>query len=79
MPVGTYTLTTKYFSFARAGRDSRSVARSFDVEAGDVLTAPAAVPHKFHNLGPGRFETVDLHLSPRWIQTDLDDPEGSDV
>lgn len=43
---------------------------------GDVLMGPAEVPHKYHNLGPGRLETTDIHLSPRWIQTDLDDPEG---
>lgn len=43
---------------------------------GDVLTGPAEVPHKFHNLGPGLLDTVDIHLSERWIQTDLVDPDG---
>lgn len=42
---------------------------------GDVLLGPANVPHKYHNLGPGRLESTDIHLSDRWIQTDLDDPE----
>ena len=42
---------------------------------GDVLMGPAEVPHKYHNLGPGRLESVDIHLSDRWIQTDLPDPE----
>lgn len=47
-----------------------------EIEAveGDVLMAPADVAHKFRNLGPGRLETVDIHLSDRWIQTDLEDP-----
>lgn len=43
---------------------------------GDVLLGPAAVPHKFVNIGPGLLETTDIHLSREWIQTDLADPEG---
>ena len=31
--------------------------------------------HKFRNLGPGRLDTTDIHVSDRWIQTNLDDPE----
>lgn len=46
-----------------------------EAEAGDVLLGPAEIPHKFTNLGPGLLETTDIHLSDRWIQTDLDDPE----
>ena len=46
-----------------------------EAEAGEILLGPAEVPHKFVNLGPGRLETTDIHLSDRWIQTDLDDPE----
>jgi mannose-6-phosphate isomerase-like protein (cupin superfamily) len=45
------------------------------VQEGDVLLGPANVPHKYHNLGPGPLETTDIHISDRWIQTDLDDPE----
>lgn len=33
-------------------------------QKGDVLRAPAGVWHRFHNLGPGRLETTDLHLAP---------------
>lgn len=40
---------------------------------GDILLGPANIPHKFHNLGPGRLETTDIHLSDRWIQSDLED------
>ena len=46
-----------------------------EASAGDVVFGPAGVPHKLRNLGPGPFETTDIHDSPRWIQTDLDDPE----
>lgn len=47
-----------------------------EANEGDVLLGPAAVPHKFENVGPGLLETTDIHLSREWIQTDLDDPEG---
>ena len=48
--------------------------RALEASVGDVVFGPAEVPHKFHNLGPGRLETTDIHVSDRWIQTDLDDP-----
>ena len=43
-----------------------------DASAGEIVFGPAGVPHRFENLGPGRLQTVDIHHSPRWIQTDLD-------
>lgn len=43
-----------------------------DAEAGETVLGPAGLPHKFVNLGPGRLQTIDIHLSPRWIQTDLE-------
>ena len=43
-----------------------------EAAAGDVLLAPAGQPHRFENAGPGRLQTIDIHHSPRWIQTDLD-------
>jgi len=42
-----------------------------DAEAGDTVLGPAGLPHRFINLGPGRLQTFDIHVSPRWIQTDL--------
>ena len=44
-----------------------------DAEAGEVVLGPACVPHRFENLGPGRLQTIDVHHSPEWIQTDLDE------
>ena len=44
----------------------------FDASAGTVVLGPAGMPHKFKNLGPGRLQTIDIHHSPRWIQTDLE-------
>ena len=43
-----------------------------DAEAGETVLGPAGLPHRFVNLGPGRLQTIDIHLSPRWIQTDLE-------
>lgn len=42
-----------------------------DAVAGEAVLGPAGVPHRFENLGPGRLQTIDIHHSPRWIQTDL--------
>lgn len=46
--------------------------RSIDAGAGDIVLGPANIPHAFENLGPGRLETTDIHLSDRWIQEDLE-------
>lgn len=43
-----------------------------DAVAGEVVLGPKGVPHRFINLGPGRMQTIDIHHSPRWIQTDLE-------
>jgi mannose-6-phosphate isomerase-like protein (cupin superfamily) len=52
--------------------------KKIEAEAGDILLGPANIPHKYHNVRPGSLETIDIHLSDRWIQTDLDDPELSE-
>lgn len=46
---------------------------SIDAAAGEAVFGPAGMPHRFENLGPGRLQTIDIHHSPRWIQTDLED------
>jgi len=45
---------------------------AIEASAGEVVLGPAGVPHKFENLGPGRLQTIDIHHSPQWIQTDLE-------
>lgn len=63
----------------RTGRALFTIGeRKVEAAAGDILLGPAEVPHKYHNLGPGLLETTDIHVSDRWIQTDLDDPELAD-
>lgn len=42
-----------------------------DAEAGDILFGPANIPHGYQNLGPGRLDSLDIHLTPEWLQTDL--------
>lgn len=59
----------------RTGRARFTIGdQVIDAGEGDVLMGPAAVPHKYENLGPGRLESTDIHLSRDWIQTDLVDP-----
>jgi mannose-6-phosphate isomerase-like protein (cupin superfamily) len=61
----------------QAGRAQFTVGdRTFEANEGDVVFGPANVPHKFTNLGPGVLQTIDIHVSPRWEQTNLDDPEA---
>lgn len=46
--------------------------RTMEAAAGEVVFGPAGIPHRFENIGPGRLQTIDIHHSPRWIQTDLE-------
>jgi mannose-6-phosphate isomerase-like protein (cupin superfamily) len=34
---------------------------------GQILIAPAGVPHKFTNTGSGHFRSIDIHLSDHFI------------
>jgi len=45
--------------------------KTIDAEAGDVVLSPANIPHGYQNLGPGRLDSLDIHLSPEWIQFNL--------
>lgn len=47
--------------------------KTIDAEAGDIVLGPANIPHGYQNLGPGRLDSLDIHLSPEWIQYDLAD------
>jgi len=38
-----------------------------EANAGDILVAPAGVPHKFINSGAGSLRQLDIHLSDRFI------------
>ena len=46
-------------------------AKKIVAEAGSLVIGPANVPHGYKNLGPGRLDSVDVHLNSEWIQYDL--------
>ena len=57
----------------RQGRARFTVGdRVLEAQAGQIVMAPANVPHKFENIGPGRLETTDIHLSDHFAQVDLE-------
>jgi len=57
----------------RRGR-ARFILGDEQVEAaeGDILVAPAGLPHKFENIGPGPLETIDIHqngsFATEWLE-----------
>ncbi|WP_112810304.1 cupin domain-containing protein [Ensifer sp.] len=58
----------------RTGRALFTVGdRKIEAEAGQIVVAPANVPHKFENLGPGRLETTDLHVAGAFATEWLED------
>jgi mannose-6-phosphate isomerase-like protein (cupin superfamily) len=42
-----------------------------DVNAGGVVVIPAGTPHRFINSGATILRQIDVHASPRFIQTNL--------
>ncbi|WP_422083814.1 cupin domain-containing protein [Ulvibacterium sp.] len=45
--------------------------KKFIAEEGALVIGPANVPHAYKNLGPGRLDSLDVHLNDEWIQYDL--------
>ena len=45
--------------------------KKFIAEAGSIVIGPANVPHAYKNLGPGRLDSLDVHMNGEWIQYDL--------
>jgi mannose-6-phosphate isomerase-like protein (cupin superfamily) len=48
---------------------------TIEVSAGQIVVAPAGVPHKFVNSGSGPLKQVDIHPSGRIQQVDIPDDE----
>ena len=42
-----------------------------DVKAGSIVVIPANTPHGFVNSGDTVLRQIDVHASPRFIQTDI--------
>jgi mannose-6-phosphate isomerase-like protein (cupin superfamily) len=43
----------------------------FIAEEGAMVVGPANIPHTYKNAGPGRLDSVDIHLNDEWIQYDM--------
>lgn len=48
-----------------------------DTSPGDIVVVKAGTPHGFVNIGPGTLRQIDIHLSSRFKQTNLDPTEAS--
>src|SRR5262245_38879892 len=44
---------------------------TIDAKAVYFVLSPTNIPHVYQNLGPGRLDSLDIHLSPEWIQYNL--------
>jgi mannose-6-phosphate isomerase-like protein (cupin superfamily) len=42
-----------------------------DVKAGGIVVIPAGTPHRFVNSGDTVLRQIDVHASPKFIQTNL--------
>jgi quercetin dioxygenase-like cupin family protein len=42
-----------------------------DVNTGGIVVIPANTPHRFVNTGGATLRQIDIHASPRFIQTNL--------
>ena len=45
---------------------------TFDVTGGQIVVAPAGVPHKFINSGTGSLRQIDIHANDRFVTVWLD-------
>jgi quercetin dioxygenase-like cupin family protein len=48
-----------------------------DAAPGDIIVVKAGTPHGFVNAGSGILKQVDIHVSPRFAQTNLPPTEAS--
>jgi mannose-6-phosphate isomerase-like protein (cupin superfamily) len=44
---------------------------TLEVKAGGIVVIPANTPHRFVNSGNATLRQIDIHASPRFIQTNL--------
>ena len=51
---------------------------TLEVSAGQIVVAPASVPHKFVNSGTGLLRQVDIHPSGRIQQVDIPEDAPGD-
>jgi len=59
-------------AFTLEGRATITVGdQTHEVNAGDIVVIPATTPHRFVNSGNTVLRQIDVHASPRFIQTNL--------
>ncbi len=59
-------------AFTIEGRASITVGNETrEVQSGGIVVIPANTPHRFVNSGTTVLRQIDIHASPRFIQTNL--------
>ena len=59
-------------AFTLEGTASITVGKETrEVKSGGVVVIPANTPHRFINSGTGVLRQIDIHASPKFIQTNL--------
>lgn len=59
-------------AFTIEGRATITVGNETqDVNAGGIVVIPADTPHRFVNSGNSILRQIDIHASPKFIQTNL--------
>ena len=46
---------------------------TIDVTGGQIVVAPAGIPHKFVNSGAGPLRQIDIHANDRFVTEWLED------
>ena len=60
-------------AFTTEGRATITVGdQTREVKAGSVVVIPANTPHRFVNSGNVLLRQIDVHASPKFIQTNLE-------
>ena len=59
-------------AFTIEGRATITVGNETrEVQSGGIVVIPANTPHRFVNTGETTLRQIDIHASPRFIQTNL--------
>ena len=58
-------------AFTIEGSPTMTVGKKRREKAGGIVVIPAGCPHRFVNSGDTTLRQIDIHASPRFIQTNL--------
>jgi quercetin dioxygenase-like cupin family protein len=65
-PYVEVAFTLEGYATITVGNETR------EVKSGDIVVIPANTPHRFVNAGDTALSQIDIHASPRFIQTNLE-------